>query len=508
MTRLAKSGLAAACVLGLSLLAAPRASAQADLTKFFVIGDSIMAGFTDGCWVKHGQIDSIGAVVARQAGVTYEQPLLDEPGVGGCLVLTSLAPTFTRKQSIPKPLNLTYPKPYNNLAVPGYNVKDVTDSKSSADNGNALTDLVLRGSGATVLQQAASQQPTFVMVFIGNNDVLGAGTSGTVIEGATLTPFSVIDPRMDQIVNTLKAAQGGTGKGIFLTLADITALPFFTTIPPYIIVGGKTITNPATGRPFTFLSQRVIKDHTIPTGELGPVAPIPEDSIVTLQAAGFLATGYGIPCAILDAGGVAASDPRRLHCNQPLPDDANRVAKTPGVILYSDESAAIRARTLQINNKITAAASAAGFKVVDLGALLADFVAHGREFGGITIGTSFLTGGFFSYDGVHPTSTGYAMVAGELIKFINANYGNSIEQPNMATFLFNGNSQAGGYPVGAALSSDERSAYAASIFSPENTRTPIYPSFGLGHVSIPVGNSAGPAPRERPSTHEGERSRD
>ena len=95
--------------------------------------------------------------------------------------------------------------------------------------------------------------------------------------------------------------------------------------------------------PFTFLSQRVIKDHTIPTGELGPVAPIPEDSIVTLQAAGFLATGYGIPCAILDAGGVAASDPRRLHCNQPLPDDANRVAKTPGVILYSDESAAIRA---------------------------------------------------------------------------------------------------------------------------------------------------------------------
>jgi lysophospholipase L1-like esterase len=508
MTRLAKSGLVAACVLGLSLLAAPRASAQADLTKFFVIGDSIMAGFTDGCWVKHGQIDSIGAVIARQAGATFEQPLLDEPGVGGCLVLNSLAPTFTRKQSLPKPLNLTYPKPYNNLAVPGYNVKDVTDSKSSADNGNPLTDLVLRGSGATVLQQAASQQPTFVMVFIGNNDVLGAGTSGTVIEGVTLTKFSVIDPRVDTIVSTLKAAQGGAGKGIFVTLPDITKHPFFTTIPPFIVVGGKTITNPATGRPFTFLSQKVIKVNTIPTGELGPVAPIPEDSIITLQAAGFLPFGFGIPCAILDAGGVSASDPRRLHCNQPLPDDANPVAKTPGVVLFHDEVQAIRDRTGQINAKITAAASAAGFKVFDGGALFADIVAHGREFGGITITASFLTGGFFSYDGIHPTSTGYAIVADELIKFINAGYGSSIPEPNMATFLFNGNSQSGGYPVGAALSSDERSAYAAAIFSPENTRTPIYPSFGLGHVSIPVGNSAGPEARESAPGHEGERSRD
>src|SRR5207244_7222178 len=115
---------------------------------------------------------------------------------------------------------------------------------------------------------------------------------------------------MDQIVNTLKAAQGGTGKGIFITLPDITALLFFTTIPPFIIVGGHTITNPATGRPFTFLSQKVIKDRTIPTGELGPIAGVPEDSILTLQAAGYLPSGFGIPCVVLNAGVAPATAPR------------------------------------------------------------------------------------------------------------------------------------------------------------------------------------------------------
>jgi lysophospholipase L1-like esterase len=506
MTRLPKRGLLAASILGLSLAAVP-ALGEADLTKFYSIGDSITAGFTDGCWVEHGQQDSVGAIIARQAGVNYAQPIISEPGLGGCLVLTSLAPTFTRKPSTGHPTNLTYPGVYNNLGVPGYNVKDVTDSKSSADNGNPLTDIVIRGQGHTTLELAASQQPTFVIVFIGNNDVLGAGTSGTVIEGATLTPFSVIEPRLQKIVDTLKAAQGGTGKGIFITVPDITALPFFTTIPPFITVGGHTITNPATGRPFTFLSQRVIKDRTIPTGELGPIASIPEDSVVTLQASAFLATGFGIPCAVLDAGGIGATDPRRANCNKPLPDDANRAAGLPGVVLYPDEVAAIKARTLQINDKITTAASAAGFKVLDGAALFADIVAHGREFGGITLTTAFLTGGFFSYDGIHPTATGYAVMADEIIKFINANYGNHIPEPNLATYLFNGNSQAGGYPTGAALTADEKSAFAAAVFSRENIKSPVYPAFGLGHVDLSVGNTNAPAARETSSPRESVRER-
>src|SRR5204862_6041115 len=135
------------------------AAAQVDLSNFVQIGDSYTAGFQDGCWVKHGQLDDFGIILARQAGTdgSFQQPLLDEPGVGGCLVLQSLAPSFTRKASTPKPLNLTLPRPYNNLAVPGFAVNDVVNVVASAQNGNPLTDLVLRGlgGGTTALQQAA-----------------------------------------------------------------------------------------------------------------------------------------------------------------------------------------------------------------------------------------------------------------------------------------------------------------------------------------------------------------
>ena len=34
------------------------------------------------------------------------------------------------------------------------------------------------------------------------------------------------------IVDTMKAAQGGTGKGIAATIPDVTTLPYFTAVSP------------------------------------------------------------------------------------------------------------------------------------------------------------------------------------------------------------------------------------------------------------------------------------
>ncbi len=56
----------------------------------------------------------------------------------------------------------------------------------------------------------------------------------------------------------------------------------------------------------------------------------------------------------------------------------------------------------------------------------------------------FLLGGIFSYDGVHPQRIGYAVVADNLIQFINAEYGNTIPRVNMAEVLFEGDWQTPG----------------------------------------------------------------
>src|SRR5262249_30879258 len=151
---------------------------------------------------------------------------------------------------------------------------------------------------------------------------LGAVLSGTAIDGVTVTKVTDFEPKYKQIVDTLKAAQGGTAHGVAVGLANVGALPFATTIPPFIVVGGKPVINPATGTPFTFRSSK---------GGTAAPAPIPANSLVTLNASAFLATGYGIPCAILDAGMVPQSSPLRMNCNKPLPDNADPKTGIPGV---------------------------------------------------------------------------------------------------------------------------------------------------------------------------------
>lgn len=483
----------------LAVVVAAPAAAQVDFTTFVQIGDSLTAGFTDGCLAEHGQRDSFGAILARQAGAaSFEQPLVKEPGLGPCMVLTSLAPTFGVKANTGVPLNLTLTRPYNNLAVPGFTIKDTTTSKTSADNGNALTDLVLRNpafGNTTQLQQAASLKPTFTTIFIGNNDVLGPVSIATVIDGATLTTKAAFQTNFQLIIDTMKAAQGGTGKGIVFGLPDITSIPFTTTIPPFITSGGKPVINPATGAPFTYLGQKSQVDPATGLNKgFDAIASIPATSLITLQAAALLPSGYGIPCAIAPLP----------NCNRPLPDGylsidtssgTPKVKVNAGVVLYPDEVALAKSRTADINGVIKAAGTAAGYTYFDTSAYFTEMKANGRDFGGMTVTTAFLSGGFFGYDGVHPTSIGYAIFTNDLITFINANYKTSIPAVNLSPFLFNGNAQAGGYPVGLNFSPEETLAWAAEIWGNESFRDTFSalfsvtaPEWSSRHVPVAPGS--------------------
>lgn len=521
--------LPGAVALAVAVPAAP-AAAQIDFSKFFQLGDSLTAGYMDGCWVEHGQRDSFGAIVARQAGAaSFEQPLQGEPGIGsgvgagrGCLVLSQISPgpIFARKNSVLRPLNLTLARPYNNMAVPGFKISDVVKAKTQTDNGNPLTDLVLRNLGATALQQVASQQPTFVTVFVGNNDVLGAAGVGTAIEGATLTPLAAMDVDLTTLFTTLKASQGGTGKGVVLLLPDVTSIPFTTAIPPFITSNGQPIIG-SDGAPMTFFSRRVPKTNGVPTGPPGPAAPIGAGSLLTLNAAAHLATGTGIPCAVLDAGGVAANDPRRINClvfsapgviskGKALPDDcdlsqgAASCSASPGVVLYPDEIANIRDRTAGINFLLVTKGSAAGYKIFDTAEVFNDIRTNGRSYGGITITTGFLSGGFFSYDGVHATSLGYALFTIEFIDFLNREFHTTIPQFDLTPFLYNGNTSTGGFPVGLLTAAPPEKVIdvAKEIYSPENWQS-LRSLFGTPNFGVSLGaDQDAPHPIERPGAAE------
>lgn len=371
---------------------------SADFSRYVAIGDSLSAAIVSGGWVDRNQLNSFPALIHRQAtggAGGFEQPLLGGPGVPPPLQLISLRPlVLAPPPGFGAPLNLNLPRPYNNLGVPGATVGDTL--RTVTDGGSGPHDLVLRGQG-TALQQALALQPTFATVWIGNNDALGAATSGRVIDGVTLTTAAQFEADYRTLIGTL------AGAGVDLavaTIPSVTSIPFVTTLPPVVI-------NPATNQP-------VIGPGGSPIPLIGPNGPLGAGDNVLLTAAGELAAGRGIPVALGGSG-------------QPLSDS---------VVLDADETATINARVNGFNAAIRAAAADFGAVVVESGPLLAELATDGINVGGITYTADFLTGGIFSYDGVHPSPFGYAFIANEFIRAINEGYDAEIPLVDLFPFVF------------------------------------------------------------------------
>ena len=397
------------------LVAAGTASAQADFTKYVAIGDSLTAGFASGGLHADVQERSYPALLARQAGVgDFQQPLAGPPGIPPLLAIQGFAngsPIINPRAAQPgPPLNLNLPRPYDNLAVPGYDTAEALNVVS--DPNNPLSDLVLRGLG-TMVQQALVQQPTFVTVWLGNNDVLGAATSGIVIDGVTLTPRAEFRTAYRTILGAV--AQSGAQMAV-ANIPDVTALPFVTTIPPVVV-------NPATSQP-------VLGPNGQPIPLIGPQGPLGPGDFVLLSASGLLAQGVGVPAAV---GGT----------NQPLPDQ---------VVLSASEANRVRQRTNELNDVIATAAGDFGAALVDVHGFFDEVAAEGFPAGAnIIYTTEFLTGGIFSYDGVHPSPMGYAVSANLFIDAINARFGDSIPQVNLIPFIFGPDGSAGSTVPAAGL---------------------------------------------------------
>jgi hypothetical protein len=454
-----------------AVLAAGARGQAPDFGYYVSLGDSLTAGWESGCLVDRHQLRSYPATLARQMGhivaqpgdqdlTHFQQPLVSEPGIPQPCYTAEFDPAShtifiaTHAGEAPgHPENADLPRPYNNLGIPGAHSYDLIDRTTS--DGTDIYGLVLRNvlgtalGGINAIQEALAQNPTFVTLWIGNNDVLDAAGSGLVIsdscgaangdpgghcDGITLTPLAEFTAKYTEIVQTL---HGGDPNAtlMLVNVPDVTAIPFATTLPPVVV-------NPATGQPVLGPD-----GHPIPLiGEKhdGTVEPLPSGTLVTLAAASLEAQGVGIPCLVYMAQGGPANfcvgtmpDGNPNPNGQALPDGSlTQAGLSPGVLLYADEVAYLHQRTSDLNAAIATAAAGVGAKVMDVNALFNDIRARGRSYGGVHVSTAFLTGGLFSYDGVHPSNIGYAVVADEMVKFINTSYGTHLTRPNVWEVLF------------------------------------------------------------------------
>lgn len=396
-------------------------SGDANLTRYVAIGNSLTAGYQSSSLFQTAQVFSYPKLIANQAGIDLVQPLISDPGIGGQMQIVSLSPFVIKTAPLQggTPLNLNHPAPYGNLGIPGIVLEDVMNSTASASSfsKSPFIDIILRGLG-TQFQQAKSLQPTFVTLWIGNNDVLGFAASGGV-KPAEPTPTGTFAFLYNQLADSL-AATGA--KVVVANIPSVTSIPFLTTVGPQMAFAIPWGLLTSLGAPGLFIQKHgqtvnptsFVDSVGLLTGSV--LVPLTGSSYASLlgQSTGKFYKDNGFPAL---PAGIDTTQPFGFHPQNPWPD---------ALILDGDEIATANIAVTAFNDAIFAAATRLGFGLVDINSFfnsirLNDF-AGGTTIDGINFKTTYITGGLFSLDGVHPSSQGQGVIANKFIETINSKF--------------------------------------------------------------------------------------
>ncbi len=419
----------------------PPSTGEADFTRFVAIGNSLTAGYQNSSLYEKSQMYSFGKIIADQVGTDFVQPLISEPGIPGKLQIEALSPDVVigKNPGVGAPTNLDYQKPYNNLGVPGailYDLVDTTDFQQKAvTRGNPFFSVVLRDQqlGNSIIKQALNLQPTFITLWIGNNDVLGYATSGGTKGTDPATGKLPTDvPTFTALYNMVGAALNdptGARKIAAANIPDVKNIPFFTTVGPKLAVGLE-----ASGVPAIVYQKN---GEIVGTG-VATTADLKEGKILlTLTSSGYVGLlgdtsgKYYASLGITPPDGIDITKPFGFDPTNPWPDvftlDASEIDITKEatkafnkvisdvVDLYSDTWVLVDVNTFF--NELKQAEITNGGMIID----------------GINFNTSYITGNTFALDGVHPTTYGYGIIANYFIDAINKKFGASIPHINVST---------------------------------------------------------------------------
>lgn len=442
----------------------PSSSAgQADFTSYIAVGNSLSAGYADDGLKRAGQIASTPAILAEQlkkvGGGEFKQPLFTEAQKNGSgyLRLAGFTPQGTpitervttdlalRSQS---PVLFTkYTENVNNLAIPGIRTADIKTVGYGSTGGNAYFERLVENPGTTYLQyvqaQAQAANHTFFSVWMAENDVLGYATSGGAFAERSITPVGTFDQNFTDLLNVLAA---NNKKGILVTVPDVTAIPFFTTVGPSVkqllaannIPGMVALTGTGSQRlPFAAAQINAGENGIYfpltasayaplvgqPTGkywrDLARQTSTSQDPLVVRGRLAMMLLNYQIDTTAMFG----------LSAGNPLPS---------ALVLDASEQLNIKNATTGYNDIIKAQAQARDLALFDAHAFF-NSVKSGFSKNGVSYSPAYITGNLFSLDGVHPTPRGYAILANEMIKAINAKYNANVplaDETQYDTVLF------------------------------------------------------------------------
>ena len=350
-------------------ISAPLFAQKADLSRLVIIGDSLSAGYQNSSLISTSQVHGYAAVLATQAGVDLKLPLIAPPGAPSALTLISVKPLIVQPLPGATTGRLDPFTPTMNLAVPGQFLADALNKRPDFSFDDH-TDLVLglpgvfQGISRSQIEWAEAIQPTTVIVWLGNNDALWAAIAG---DPNQLTPIGNFRSDYKTVMDRLSAT-GATV--VTANIPDITVIPYL--VP----------------------AEAVAAQVGVPLEYIGPALGIGPGDYVTLDSSSLIPGVLQNPAS------------------GPLPGFA---------VVTAAEAADIHEYVVAYNQIIADEAAAHGFPVVDINGLLSEIKRKGAVVGGQRLTADYL-GGIFSLDGIHPTNTGYAVVANEFIKTLNREF--------------------------------------------------------------------------------------
>ncbi|MEX0690392.1 MAG: hypothetical protein WD043_00970 [Gemmatimonadales bacterium] len=196
-------------------------------SRYVAFGNSITAGYQAGGLDSTLQAASYAVLLAEQMGTTFYVPWMRVPGcpppITNIFTLTRVhgltgGDCALRTDNVPPWLNL--------VAVPGASVIDVLTNYDATSDPNTLTTFLL--GGLSQLGAARRAQPTFISVWIGNNDVLGALINSVNPGDSTLvTPPATFATTYARLMDSLDAI-GTIQGGVLLGVAQVTSAPYLT----------------------------------------------------------------------------------------------------------------------------------------------------------------------------------------------------------------------------------------------------------------------------------------
>lgn len=392
-----------------------------DVSTYVSLGSSMTAGYANGALNYESQQNSYAAILAEQfkliGGGEFKIPNASPGSVGmgnnnnsysimgtrtDCQGTSSLGPVKIATQGDASVLNPIYNTqgPFHNMAVPDLKVIDVAVTSYT----NPFYQRIASSPSSSVLQDAVVRNPTFFTVNLGLHDVLKYALKGATADNITPVagPIGVgFEASINNIINQLTA---NGAKGVIANIPSIKSMAYFNTIAWNALK--------LSAEKAEYLNSN-IPDLSFHEGDNGFMI---EDTITFTDYRQMVEGEFVLLNIPLDSikcysnWGSATLIPDRFT-------------------LIASEIDKIEAAINDYNIILKNLANAKGLAFVDVNAFFAK-VKAGYMYNGVSVNAAFVSGGFYSLDGLNLTPRGNALLANEFIKAINNTYQSTIPETN------------------------------------------------------------------------------